>query len=889
MVETPEDKPYRTSRATPRRRPWRRVLLGGIAVIIVVPIVAVTAAVLTFNPNSYKDQITAAATQALGRQVTIAGPIAVKLSLIPTLTAEDVRIANISGGAAPLMARIHSIETRIALMPLLHHQIDIEALVLRHPTILLEKTADGRANWLFQPASNAAAPAAVPAPPVTVNTGHGNWQVAVHSLDITDGTVDWRDEQAGRTATVQLPKASLAAEGDAATQPEDQPLSIDADLLWQKQTIHLAGKTGPIAHLTNPADQSSWPVQLTLTAAGATLTAQGGVTDPRQARGYDVTLLGQIPALAAITPLLPPGLLAPGQTLPPLQGVALGAHLTDGGNGAPRFSNLSLQAQASDLSSLAPGLKLDSLSIVTPAPDQPVSINILGDRQGLAFTLSGSLGPLPTPTAPGTPAAPLPIDLTLTAAQSNLHAQGSIQDPWSLRGLNLALSAQIANLAYLSPLAGAALPAFTSLNGSATLTDAAGAGLTQGLALAALNLTAPQGDLEGALSLAFTPRLAIGANLRSAKLDLDQVLTAASTVPVPAAQGAPAATPAPAPAPPPPPAPVPAKAAGPRKLIPDVTLPIAWLKSFDGSANLGFADLHVGGADYRALVAHASLSGGLLSLQPSSVVVPGGQLLAAGTIDARGPVPHESLAMQAQNLAIAPLLKALQIPVAANGLVQVFANLTADGATTRQIAASVNGSLGLASVDGVIDAHALASLVAPAIRAGGVVPAELLNAAGQVPMRCLAIRLNATQGNAAVAALLLDTPRLLVQGTGSLNFGQETLNLALVPELYLGEMAVTVPLDMGGTFADPRAGKVGKVVIAQQPGQSGGNGLNGLVQSLIGGGKQKAPAVSPACGPALALARNGQPGPTPGDSADAGNAGILQKPMNLFQKLLNGQ
>ncbi|MCB8875503.1 AsmA family protein [Acidisoma silvae] len=883
MVDTPEDKPYRTSRPAARRRPWRRILLGGIAVIIVVPIAAVTAAVLTFNPNSYKDQITSAASQALGRPVTIAGPIAVKLSLIPTLTASDVRIANIAGGAAPLMARVSSIETRIALLPLLHHQIDIEALVLRHPTILLEKTADGRANWLFQPVSNTAAPAAVPAPPVTVDTGHGPWQVTVHSLDITDGTVDWRDDQAGQTATVQLPKASLAAQGDANARPEDEPLAIDADLLWQKQPIHLAGKTGPIAHLTNPADQSSWPVQLTVTAAGATLSAQGGVTDPRQARGYDLTLQAQVPALEAITPLLPPGLLPAGQSLPPLHGVALGAHLADGGQGGPHFSNLSLQAQASDLSSLAPGLKLDSLSLVTPAPDQPVSVNILGDRQGLAFTLSGSLGPMAVPT-PGAAPVPLPVDLTLNAAQSNLHAQGTIQDPWTMHGLSLALSAQIANLALLAPLAGAPLPAFTSLNGTGTLTDAAGTGgLAQGVALTAVNLTAPQGDLEGALNIAFAPRLFIGATLRSAKLDLDQVLNAAQTAPAPAPQPA-TAQPAPAAA-----APVatpPAKAAGPRKLIPDIALPIASLKSFDAAANLGFADLHFGGADYRALVAHASLSGGLLSLQPSSVVVPGGQLLAAGTIDTRPPVPTESFAMQAQNLAIAPLLNALRIPVAANGLVQVFANLTASGATTRQIAGSVSGHFGLASVDGVIDAHALSSLIAPAIRAGGVVPAELLNAAGQVPMRCLAIRLDATNGEAAVNALLLDTPRLLVQGTGSLNFGQESLNLALTPELYLGEMAVTVPLDMGGTFADPHAGKVGKVVIAQQPGQSGSNGLNGLVQSLIGGGKHTAPAVSPACGPALTLARNGQPGPTPSGNADAG---ILQKPMNLFQKLLNGQ
>lgn len=878
MTETPNSQPYPTSR--PARRRVRRYLLAGVAVVIIVPIVAVAAALLTFNPNAYKDQMAAAATRALGRQVTIAGPVAVKLSLIPTLSAGDVRIANIPGGAAPLMARVRSIETRIALLPLLHHQIDIEALVLRHPTILLEKTMDGRANWLFQPQAK---PAAAPPPAAGVSTGQGSWQVTVRSLDISDGTLDWRDEAAGRAVKVQLPHARITAEAVAGEAPEAAPLDIAANLLWQNQAITVAGKTGPLTHLTDPADQSSWPVQLTVGAAGATLTVQGGITDPRQGRGYDLTLQAEIPALEAMAPFLPAGLLPARMSLPPLHGVAVGAKIQDAGQGEPRFSNLSLQAQNSDLASLAPGLKLDSLSLVTPAPDQPISVNILGERRGLAFTLSGSVGPLPIPSrqtavgqSPGAqPASPLPVDLMLTAAQSTFHAQGTIAQPWSLKGVNLALSAQVANLAYLSPLAGTSLPGFTTLNGTGTLIDETG-GLAQGFTISGLDLTAPQGDLEGAVGFAFAPRPYFGANLRSARLDLNSVLNATAQPQ--------AAVPATPPGPPAQPAQPAAKVSGSPRLIPDLALPLTVLKSFDARANLAFASLRLGGAEYRALVAHAELQDGVFSLDPSSVVVPGGQVLAAGRITATGATPHETFSMQAQNLAIAPLLKALQIPVAADGLVQVFANLTADGATTRQMAASVNGAFGLAGVDGVIDGHALASLIGPAIHSAGAVPAELLNAAGQVPMRCLAIRLDAQNGDAAVHALLLDTPRLLLQGTGTVDFGQERLALALQPDLYLGEMAVAVPLNLTGPFAAPRFGKVGRVTIDEEPGASNAQGLNGLVQSLVGG-KHSGPPVSAACAPALNLARNGQPGPEPTGTSDAS---LLQKPMNLFQQLLRG-
>lgn len=877
-----------------RRRLWPRVAIAVVAVVIVVPIAAAGAFLLSFDPNAYKGQIEAAAAQATGRQVTIAGPLAVKFSLIPTITAQNVTLANIPGGSAPAMVQVASIETRIALLPLLHHAIDIEALILRHPTILMERTRDGTPNWVFRPA-----PTPVPetpgnpqaTPPVTVDTGHGAWQVSLSRLDITDGTLTWHDLATGQSDSLTIKSASLAAQTQGDAPPATAPLALAADTVWQGQAVTLKGQTGSAAALMGQSNGAgAWPVDLTLAAAGAAATIKGDVSDPQRMQGYNLTLAGTVPALEALTPLLPPGLLPAGTRLPPIHGVTLAASIADAGQGRPAFTNLSLQAQNSDLGGLAPGLVLNSLSVMTPALDQPVTVNLLGARHGLSFTLSGSTGPLatlmppPPPAAPAatTPAtttaptpipAPMPVDLMLTAAQSNLHLQGSIQDPLALRGLHLAVTAAIAKLDALSPLVGASLPPIVSLNGSAQLADEPG-GLSQGVTLTALDLTAPEGDLEGAISLDYAKRLTVLATLRSAQLDLDGMTNAMRAA-------------APPPAAPPPPATAPAAAAKPAetRLIPDLPLPVALLRSFDGSAKLAFASLQLGGAPYRALVATATLENGVVSLAPSSVVVPGGQLLAAGNINVQGPVPHTTFAMQAQNLAVAPLFQALQIPVAARGLVQVFANLTADGATTRAMAADVNGAVGLAAVNGTIDGRALASLLAPAVHAAGVVPANLLTRAGDVPLYCLALRLNATQGHADVGAMLLDTSALLLQGTGSLDFGQERLALALSPELYLGEMDLTVPLTVGGSFQSPEIGKVGKVVINQEAG-NGAQGLNGLFQSIIGGGHKAARGPSPACGPALALARNGLPGPGP---TEGGDAGLLQKPMNLFHQLLNGQ
>ena len=879
MIDTP-DTPLSSPVLPRRRRTGRRILIAVVLIVIVLPVAAALVAFLTFNPNAYKSQIAAAVAQATGRDVTLAGPLAVKLSWVPTLTAQDVRLANIPGGSSPEMARIDEIETRIALLPMLQHRLEIQALVLRHPAVLLERTADGRANWLFQPAT----PSSPTSPsPMTVNSSAGPWRVAIDSLEIVDGQFTYRDGTSRTSASLAVSHARLTAQGSGTTPPASAPMTVSVDAVWQGVPVGLSGTTGPFAHLTDPSDHSIWPLDLTLSTQGASVEAAGTATDPRDARGYALDLHGSIAALEALTPLLPAGVRAQLVSLPPIHGITVSAHLVDAGQGVPGATNLSLQAQGSDLGAMLPGLKLDSLSMTTPALDQPATVDLLGERNGLAFTLSGSLGPLGVLLQPKTP---LPLDLVLTSAQSNLHLQGAIAEPWALRGLNLNVAAQIADLSRLSPLAGTTLPPVATLTGTGVLSDMP-LGLRQGLLLTSLDLTATPGDLEGAAGIDYGARPMVTADLRSARLDLD-ALALSPPAATPAASVPSASVPAGLPPPPPAatalPPPSPAPQAGPpkRMVIPNLPLPVASLRAFDAKVNLAFASVRLDGLEYRALVTQLSLLRGLLSVAPSSIVIPGGEMVAAGQFDARGSTPHASFAMQAPNLAIAPLLGALQVPTAANGLVQVFANLTGSGTTTQALAASLNGSIGIAAVNGVIDGQALAALIRPAVHAARVIPPELLNAAGQIPLRCLALRIDATNGVGAVNALVLDTTALLLQGSGSLDFGKETLALALQPNLYLGGTELTVPLTVSGYFADPHLGKVGSVVISERP--DGGQGINGLFQSLVGG-RHRAPPVSPACAPALVLARNGQAGPAP----DGGNAGLLGKPINLLQQLLHGQ
>lgn len=887
-------EPTPVSKRPHRRRLWLRLLLALLIIIVVLPLAAGAAFFVSLNPNAYKGRIEAAASQALGRAVTINGPLSLQFSLVPRIAARDVTVANLPGGTAPAMIHVARIETQVALLPLLHHRIEIRTLALRQPSILLERLKDGTPNWVFTPQGKPGQPAATtPAASGAAQPSASGaaWQVAVQAVTIRDGVVLWQENN-GQAKSLRITTARLAAQGAQGMPLGAAPLTVSADLLWRNQPVRLSGQTGPIGSILSPTPGKGWPVTLTLAAEGAKLSAQGSFADPRHMAGYHFTVMGQIPAAEALTPLLPPGLLPAADKIPPLHQVSLAATLTDAGKGQPAFSNLSLQAGNSDLGSLLPGLQLNSLSLAAPALDQPLSINLLGQRHGFAFTLAGSMGPLtallappPGTTSPSAqPPVPLPVDLRLTAGSSNIDVQGSIADPQALRGLSLSITADIAKLDALSPLLGVPLPPVPSLHATGMLRDGP-AGIGQGLTLSAFNLTAPEGDIEGALTLNYGKRLAFSADLRSARLDLDGLLGPARTAAPKPAAPKPAV---PQPAAPEPATATPAQPKGPKLLIPAIPLPIGLLREVDGTVHLAFASLRAGGTEYRALVAHARLEQGVFSLDPSSVVLPGGQVLVAMTIDAKPAVPQVTFAFQTQALAVAPLLKALGLPPVASGLTQAFARLSATGATTRALAADMTGGIGIASVNGTIDGRALAMLLAPAVHAAGPLPANVLSAAGNVPLHCFALRLDAVKGKAHASALLLDTSLLQLQGQGTVDFGTESLALALTPQIYLGEMDLTVPVDISGSLAAPKFGRVGKVVISQNSGGNSGGGINSLLQSVLGQGKARH-GVSSACAPALKLARDGQPGEAPAGPGDTKSNTILNRPINFFDKLLNGR
>jgi uncharacterized protein involved in outer membrane biogenesis len=109
---------------------------------------------------------------------------------------------------------------------------------------------------------------------------------------------------------------------DIAAAAVDQPLKIEAAGRLDSQPLAFAATMGPLARLMPGARPEPFPVDVTLQAAGATVSAKGTIADVRALTGANVALSAQIPDLSSLSQLAR-------RPLPGLKQVAFQGTLTD--------------------------------------------------------------------------------------------------------------------------------------------------------------------------------------------------------------------------------------------------------------------------------------------------------------------------------------------------------------------------------------------------------------------------------------------------------------------------------------------------------------------------------------------------------------------------------
>ena len=118
-----------------------------LAGLILVLVLLVAGVVLFVDPNDYRASIEQAASENLGRQVQISGPMSLSFYPWIGLEVQDVSVANAQGFAPETMLAVQKAGFKVKLLPLLSRKVQIGTLILDQGQVHLVKDAKGRTNW----------------------------------------------------------------------------------------------------------------------------------------------------------------------------------------------------------------------------------------------------------------------------------------------------------------------------------------------------------------------------------------------------------------------------------------------------------------------------------------------------------------------------------------------------------------------------------------------------------------------------------------------------------------------------------------------------------------------------------------------------------------------
>ncbi len=293
-----------------RRHSVLKIVAGLVGLVLLSVIIAVI--YVSGNLNQHKNKIEKMVEEATGREMLIEGDLHLGLSLIPTVAVDGVSFGNAAWGTQPQMATVKSIEVKVALLPLLSGDIQVERLILIEPDIFIETDAEGRGNWVF-----GESPPEETAGPEDEAAASGLPAVGVQEIEISEGRFRYRAGDTGQTTVLVIERLSAGAEDT------NSPLKLDLVVAYNGHAISASATLGaPSTLLANQA----YPLQATVDTAGARITIDGELGQPMEGKGLALDLAMKTDSLGTLSGLA-------GTELPPLGPIEVLARLSDSDTG----------------------------------------------------------------------------------------------------------------------------------------------------------------------------------------------------------------------------------------------------------------------------------------------------------------------------------------------------------------------------------------------------------------------------------------------------------------------------------------------------------------------------------------------------------------------------
>jgi AsmA family protein len=252
-----------------------------------VVVAALVIFIATVNPNSAKKYITAAVSKATGRQLAINGDINVDFGWVSRVSATDIQFENASWSKQPHMAEVGLFDAEIDLWQLLtRFRLVLPAVTISEPKIVLEKNAEGAANWEFRAASALTEP--------VVPQKRTEFPV-IKKLIIKGGALSY-DDQVSKT---QANLKSVEAEAQGFL---DAPVKLKAEGTYQKMPLSISFDGGSYENLRSAKEP--YPLQIDLAVGKLKAKIVGNLSEPLEMKGENVVLDIQGDDMANLYPII---------------------------------------------------------------------------------------------------------------------------------------------------------------------------------------------------------------------------------------------------------------------------------------------------------------------------------------------------------------------------------------------------------------------------------------------------------------------------------------------------------------------------------------------------------------------------------------------------------
>ncbi|HVW72687.1 MAG TPA: AsmA family protein [Rhizomicrobium sp.] len=212
-----------------------------------------------------------------------------------------------------------------------------------------------------------------------------------------------------------------------------------------------------------------------------------------------------------------------------------------------------------------------------------------------------------------------------------------------------------------------------------------------------------------------------------------------------------------------------------------------------------------------SLDTHISVEGGVLNLKPLAFGFTQGKLAGSLKVDARKDIPISTVDARVSDIHAENFIKSGDKPI--TGVLEARAVLTGTGKSVHDAAANASGTFTAVVPSGGMR-HSLAEWTGV-----DVLSALSLNLSGDnsnTRLRCAVASFGAKDGVLTSQQMVIDTDPVRVDGSGSINLRDETLDLSLQGKpKHFQLMRLRAPITMKGPWAHPALGVEAGPAVAQ--------------------------------------------------------------------------